>query len=239
MVAGSLESIAAGVDGCRGGWVCVIRSVKGGAPRVQCFSSVVELVSQLPRPVVLTIDVPIGLTDSGSRACDRAARALLGFPRSSSVFPAPVRATLRCETYAGACDAGMRTDGRRLSRQTWAILPKIREVDDVLRRDPHLQSWVREIHPEVSFTAWRGGEPMRHSKATLQGLAERRALVELTYGSIAPLVAALPRKHAHVDDLLDAFAALWTAERIATGRAGTLPHEPSKDAVGLRMEIVF
>lgn len=80
---------------------------------------------------------------------------------------------------------------------------------------------------------------MRQSKGTPQGLAERRALVELTYGSIAPLVTALPRKHAHADDLLDAFAALWTAERIAGERARTLPNEPSGDAIGLRMEIVF
>ena len=56
---------------------------------------------------------------------------------------------------------------------------------------------------------------MRHPKRTAERLAERRVLVESTYGPIGLLVATLPRKHVHVNDLLDAFAALWTAERIA------------------------
>jgi predicted RNase H-like nuclease len=118
-------------------------------------------------------------------------------------------------------------------------VPKIREVDALLRADPSLQAWVREVHPEVSFTAWRGGEPMHHPKSTAAGLAERRVLIESTYGPIGPFMAALSRKNVHVDDLLDAFAALWTAERIARGKAGTLPDAPAKDGVGLRMEIVF
>jgi predicted RNase H-like nuclease len=41
------------------------------------------------------------------------------------------------------------------------------------------------------------------------------------------------------DDILDAFAALWTAERIFHGQARTLPDTPSQDAVSLRLEIVY
>ena len=40
------------------------------------------------------------------------------------------------------------------------------------------------------------------------------------------------------DDILDAFAALWTAERIALGISQTIPAVPPKDSFGLRMEIV-
>ena len=40
------------------------------------------------------------------------------------------------------------------------------------------------------------------------------------------------------DDLLDAFAALWTAERILRGEAITVPKVPPEDRYGLRMEMV-
>ena len=39
------------------------------------------------------------------------------------------------------------------------------------------------------------------------------------------------------DDILDAFAALWSAERLLRGEAITLPVEPELDATGLAMEI--
>jgi predicted RNase H-like nuclease len=195
-------------------------------------------VRQRPRPAVLAIDIPIGLPDAGARDCDRAARARLGRPRASSVFPAPPRATLAASTYVDACRIGEGIDGRRLCQQAWAIVPKIREVDQVLRCEPGLQMWVREVHPEVSFAAWRNGRPMKHSKRRVAGRQERRALVEATYGSLEPWVQALPRRNAGIDDLLDACAALWTAERIARGMALVLPAPPATDSFGLRMEIV-
>jgi predicted RNase H-like nuclease len=37
----------------------------------------------------------------------------------------------------------------------------------------------------------------------------------------------------------DAFAALWTAERIFAGTATVLPDPPPVDAVGLRMEVWY
>ncbi|MFL5635521.1 MAG: DUF429 domain-containing protein, partial [Gemmatimonadaceae bacterium] len=41
------------------------------------------------------------------------------------------------------------------------------------------------------------------------------------------------------DDILDAFAALWTAERVARGAAITLPHaDPPMDSVGLPMRML-
>jgi predicted RNase H-like nuclease len=40
------------------------------------------------------------------------------------------------------------------------------------------------------------------------------------------------------DDLLDALAAAWTAERMGRGLALTLPVEPARDPLGLRMEMV-
>jgi predicted RNase H-like nuclease len=198
-----------------------------------------EVLTLKPQPDVLTIDVPIGLTDAGARACDLEARVKLRVPRSSSVFPAPVRNTLIATTYAEACFLGVKADGRRLSRQTWAILPKIKEVDSFLRTDLSRQKWVREIHPEVCFWAWNENRAMSHRKKSLAGTAEREALVVPRYGTAYTSArSALPAGQYLKDDLLDAFAALWTAERIYDRKAVILPACPPLDSRGLRMEIL-
>jgi predicted RNase H-like nuclease len=54
----------------------------------------------------------------------------------------------------------------------------------------------------------------------------------------ARLQSVLPRGLHANDDLLDAFAACWSAERVLAGRARTLPAMPPMDEHGLRMEIV-
>jgi predicted RNase H-like nuclease len=41
------------------------------------------------------------------------------------------------------------------------------------------------------------------------------------------------------DDILDAFAVLWSAERIFRGRHRLPPERPPFDIWGLRMEIVY
>jgi predicted RNase H-like nuclease len=50
---------------------------------------------------LITIDIPIGLPDTGSRAADHAARVAVG-PRWQSVFLTPIRAALEAPTYAEA-----------------------------------------------------------------------------------------------------------------------------------------
>ncbi len=175
-----------------------------GVRVVRTFAELIELRFEL-----VLIDIPIGLLDEGPRACDVEARKLLG-PRRSSVFPAPSRRLLRARSYRGQC-----------SKQLWNILYKIREVDDVMT--PRLQRRVREAHPECSF-ALLNGAPLRFPKKTREGLAERRALV----GPVPKLAGATE------DDVLDACALLWSAQR--TERRGLGNGE--RDARGLRCEIV-
>jgi predicted RNase H-like nuclease len=229
--------LAAGVDGCRGGWLCITRD-GSGALASACFATAEALFAQQPRPDALAIDVPIGLLPRGARACDRAARALLA-KRRSSVFPAPPRAVLGAATWAEACAIRERLERKRMSRQAWAIVAKIRDVDDALRREPARARWVREAHPEVCFARWSGA-PMAHPKKKAAGRAERLALVTRRFGPevFAAVRLRHPRGDVADDDLLDAFAALWTAERVLGGEAVALPPSPPLDATGLRMEIV-
>ena len=172
---------------------------------------------------VTGIDIPIGLPDVDPRGCDHAARELLG-PRRSSVFPVPVRAALEVESYEAACDASEKQCGKRLPQQTYAILPKIREVDTLMRSSADLRERVFEVHPEVSFCFWNGRRPMEHPKQSGFGFLERLKLVQREFGDIAARIRRqVTRAAVADDDILDALAVVWTARRIHTGRGGLHP----------------
>ncbi len=228
-----------GADGCKGGWVAIFKDLDSGRVSPGLFRTARELIYSDPIPQVIAIDIPIGLPERGPRACDLEARRRLGPGRGSSVFPAPVRPVLAATTYENACEKRSRIEQKRLSIQSWAIIPKIRDVDNVLRQDPTLQARVREIHPEVCFYWLAGGRPLQHSKKELLGREERRKLLEPLFGPwLQAILVERSKLASAVDDIMDAFAALWTAERIATGAAQTLPSAPPRDTFGLRMEIV-
>ena len=227
-----------GADGCPGGWVCIERDTITGDIFAEVIATTREMMERGRHLAVLTIDIPIGLTEAEARECDRQARQLLASKRSSSVFPAPVRAALDASSYLEACELSAAACGKRLSKQAHAIMWRIREVDTILRAEPELRTHVREIHPEVCFYAW-AGQPMQHGKRTREGRAERLALVEDHFrGAFDPIRRQVPNRQAADDDLLDAFAALWTAERIVLGTASTVPAAPLEDRFGLRMEMV-
>lgn len=211
----------AGVDGCRGGWAVASVGLGGALSVVVAptFADVLGLGFD-----VVGVDMPIGL--DGVRACDVAARRELG-PRRSSVFPAPWRDALGASTWAEAAQV------RGLSRQAFGLFPKVREVDALMT--PALQGRVFEVHPEFSFCVMSGA-PMAFPKRTADGRAERLAALAGAFGpGAAPPVR--PVRGAAGDDVLDACAVLWSAQRAARGEARRLG-DGSVDARGLRMEIV-
>lgn len=185
-------------------------------------------------------DIPIGLTDAGLRTCDVEARALLGPQRGSSVFAAPIRPALHAASYLEACEASFKAQQKKLSKQSWAIYPKIRELDDLLRSRADLRERVYEVHPEVTFAAWRG-TPIVEPKKKQPGFSARHDLVSRHFGSHAydTVRSRYARQDVADDDILDAFAALWTAERILRGDAKSLPANPPFDSEGLPMRMMY
>ena len=229
---------ALGIDGCRAGWLYVSKDLDTGALRGGILRQIGDLLAFDPREVVVGIDIPIGLPDSGARACELQARRLLGRPRASSVFPVPVRQVLVARSRLLACSISQRIDGRRINHQTWNIIPKIREVDRFLGVHPVYRARIHEVHPELSFQRWNGGLAMEHSKKTAQGRLERQRLVDSLFGEPCDVArAGVPRGGWALDDYLDACAVLWTACRIARSVAVTIPEKPQRDGLGLQMRI--
>jgi len=232
-----------GADGCRLGWFAVL--LYGDADwKVDVFSDVSSLWNKCSSASVILLDVPIGLRErcSQERLCDIEARKLLGPKRRSSVFPAPCRPAI-CQSlsYKEASDINEQKTGRRLSLQTWNIIPKIREVDILLSEHESARSRVREIHPEICFWAL-AGRPMEHSKKTRDGFSERKQVLQSVYPHtddvISYALSTYKRKEVARDDILDALSAAVTATVGVEGLV-SIPETPEFDSQGLRMEMVY
>ncbi len=122
-----------GADGCPGGWICVERDTVTGEIFAEVLPTTAALRDRARHLAVLTVDIPIGLSETGPRDCDVEARRLLTSLRGSSVFPAPVRPAIDASSYTEACERSEAACGKRLSKQAHAIMWRIREVDEMLR----------------------------------------------------------------------------------------------------------
>jgi predicted RNase H-like nuclease len=227
-----------GVDGCRSGWIALVEQTETRRIIAHVFRTFRELTDALDATVI-AIDIPIGLTDRDARQCDLLARRRLGPKRGTSVFPAPIRPALAACTYPAAMAASISAQKKGISKQGWMIYPKIREVDDALQASASLRRIVFEVHPELSFSTWSGA-PILPPKRTAEGHAIRRSLIASHFGELAfeSARAQVNRADASNDDIADAFAALWTAQRIVNDKAETLPLDAPLDSRGLPMRML-
>jgi len=230
----------AGVDSCRAGWYVVLWETELHQEKGYLISTIAELVTLAEQPEVVGVDMVIGVpevAEKGGRACDREARALLGWPRASSVFSPPCRAALACKSYAEAAAVNRASGPAQvgLSKQAYNLFPKMREVDAFVRAYP--QRFIREVHPELSFWAMHGEQVVSPSKHTPEGQSQRRLLLEEQgFKQVADACNKRPRG-VKPDDVLDAYAVCWTAARLAAGGALRVPEQDAVDAYGLDMAI--
>jgi len=227
-------ALVMGLDGCRFGWVAVTTSADGrGLSSVSVIPDLAMVIERLDSGdlAAATIDIPIGLSDTWPRPVDVEARKLVGL-RASSVFPTPLRAVLGSPDYQSACERSFALCGKRMSKQAFAITPKIEEVDKAMT--PERQNRLVEIHPEVSFTVL-AGRPMSFPKRTSEGRAERLAVLRSEFEDLGDHVSVRVPGTAP-DDVVDAFVAAWTARRWANGAHVQLGGD--LDSRGLRMEMI-
>lgn len=226
-----------GIDGCKAGWV--IWHLGAHGPECHIVDQL-EHAEQWLTGAHSLIDIPIGFSDQQTpdRLCDKAARQFLTIKRSASVFPVPCRDAVYAASYEQACEINAQQLGKRLSKQSWFILPKVKQVDALLNQQPYLM--IRESHPEVVFAAINAA-PLQHSKKTPQGVQERLALINTLDQSwsnrLITQLETTPKKHASSDDLIDAFVLMLIAQHWHQLR--TLPAMPDSDPQGRVREIVY
>ena len=217
-----------GVDGWRGAWVGAL--LDGRCVTLLALPDVAAVLA-VPDVELVAVDMPIGLSDDGARACDVAARRLL-VGAAGSVFPAPLRDVLACADYASACEVSRVASGKALSVQTWNLVPAIRALDDALGDPP--TGRVVEVHPELAFRAL--SRDVRDRKGSARGTVQRlralRAVMDVE-DALATAPIGVP-----VIDALDACAAAWSARRLADGR-GECVGDGTTDARGRPMRICW
>ncbi|MCX6433226.1 MAG: DUF429 domain-containing protein [Actinobacteria bacterium] len=215
----SIAGRAIGIDGYRGGWVsarlddaCITWST----------ATVPDIGSLLASGIIVGVDMPIGLLDTGERECDALARrALPG--AASRVFTTPPRSVLELgpdAPNAEVQDLCRGLTGKGVSRQALNLAPRILALDEHLARTSgHL---VVEVHPEISFAELAGH--VLASKKSAAGVGQRIAALEswlpTTAAALTTVASDVP-----IDDALDALAALWSAVRLRDGQARTLPRD--------------
>lgn len=209
------------VDAAAGEWFAVLL-VNGSYAGAELQPTVADFLRLHPDATVAAVDIPVGLPQGRFRPADREARKFVGGLRAASVFSTPPAEVLEAATYAEASAVSQALLGSGLSAQSYALRGRIFEVATVAASDPRLV----EVHPEVSFRALKG-EPLRYSKHTWSGIAERRTLLA-SAGILLP--DDLPSGgRVTPDDVVDAAVAAWSALRVADGRSSTLPSPRSTD----------
>lgn len=224
-----------GVDGCPGGWVGALVQDGSVAWHTGTFARLLELPA-----LVVAVDIPIGLPAGAlRRAADVEAKAALGAQRSS-VFFVPPRVVLEAASQPEATLLSRAAGSVGVSIQTFHILDKVAEVDDLLQKDPDPR--VVEVHPEVSLRRLGEGRRGERRPGTVvlppkRKLAGRLARLDLlrTWLPSLSLPTPLPGR-ARPDDCLDAVACAWSATRWLNGTAEVLGDEV--DELGTPMRIV-
>jgi predicted RNase H-like nuclease len=218
---------------------------EGPEIRLQPVARFADVVAAPEAPMIVAVDIPIGLperTGHGGRRAENLVRPLLG-ARQSAVFSVPSRAAVYARDYREACALAMATSDppRKVSKQLFNIVPKIREVDGWLRANLEHAGRVFEVHPEVAFWRLNGGRALEEPKKVKRrphgpGLALRRRLL-LAAGLAEDAVNATPPEGVGADDLVDALACAVVARRIHRDEALSFPDPPERDAHGLTMAI--
>jgi predicted RNase H-like nuclease len=222
---------AIGLDGFSKGWVAVM--LDGDEQAISFHANVAEALSG--GFDCAGIDIPIGMTEDGERACDLLAREKLR-PHSSRVFTGARRWLWEEFTDPDAANReALRRGQTRVSRQLWHLGRKIMEVDTFLRAHPLID--VREVHPELVFLRLNSGKPLPSKKSEEGDTLRRRLLKRQGFRAIDRW---LDRERigtgAKRDDVLDACAVAIAAR----DPIGCIPKKDApQDQYRLPMRIWF
>ncbi|MBU1187579.1 MAG: DUF429 domain-containing protein [Gammaproteobacteria bacterium] len=231
--------IIAGSDRSKAGWLTLV--LVNDQLKAHLFADFSKLLRALPALDVLVADVPVGLPEKYPRQCDKLARQAIK-PRHNSVFMTPLRQVLDSASHAEANAKHRQLSGVGLSQQAYHILPVIREIDAAIQAGSISTDVLHEGHPEVSFWAANEHKGILDYKKTPVGHYFRRRLLEREFCSdhFPAIRKQFPlKRQAADDDILDALAMLWTAQRIATGSAQRIPTAPERDKTGIDMAIWY
>jgi predicted RNase H-like nuclease len=141
--------------------------------------------------------------------------------------------------YEIAKSLNLQACGSKISRQTWAIVRKIHEADELMRSYVATRDVVVESHPEIVFAALNGWMPMQYPKRTADGIRERFSVLQPFCPDAEKTSRAFFLKNrgkVQLDDVVDALA---MAVGASFAEYKTIPERPDTDDHGLPMRIAY
>ncbi|NTE04372.1 DUF429 domain-containing protein [Agrobacterium tumefaciens] len=240
-----MSNVAIGIDGCRYGWVTACYE----SETVELFKNIAEVWAYFGKDCDFLIDIPLGLPSAKipNRTCEQEARAILPKGRKSSLFPVPCREAFATDSYSEANEINKRILNKGLPKQTWFIMPKIQELDELLISNQEARLHFKEAHPEISFQLLNSGEPLMASKKTKEGIVERLSILQQfnsrTKNLYQSAINLFKRTAVAPDDILDALC--LSAMQIIIQQNGklsqqyTFPQQPILDEHQIEMAIHY
>jgi predicted RNase H-like nuclease len=226
----------AGIDGSKGGWVCV-SGYENNFKELK-FEKLKEFDDIKSKDFNLVlVDIPIGLDidlKKGGRIVDKLARKEL-LTNKSSIFNAPSRLVLEAKNYEEANKIN-KNKGMGLSKQSWNLVKKIKEVDDFIRNSN--KTIIFESHPEIIFQVMKR-DKVSTKKKNDEGIIERRNLLEKNGFNKVFLERNLSAKDSFYkkDDFIDACSLFWSANRAIAKTEVKIPNDIVLDSEGIIMQI--
>ena len=230
-----------GIDGCKNGWLVV--NITPDGFEVDTFNNIEKICAKYREFDSMIIDMPIGLPESGKDVRpDAYARKLL-LHRSPCIFNTPCRQSIFAENYPEASKINREHLGKGLSKQSFAILNKIREIDDFLKQAPDYVNKIMESHPEICFAMLSPTKkPINEAKNTAEGKDIRISILLQHYDQTTDFIEYVRNDRKLRKMEVDCIDALCLA---VTGMLGMergfkyIPEKPSNDRRGLLMQMVY
>lgn len=228
-----------GVDGCRFGWIGICFFDQGWSFYLEKH---LKTLMEKSNPDICFIDIPISLSKNESvRECDAELRKLLPNNFKSSVFNAPVKLVLEAKDYLRGKEINQFITGKKITKQTWNIVPKIREVNNLLDHKPVYSRIFYEAHPETFFFRFNNDKPLNFKKKTPGGRIERLEILEQLYSKAGDIyneiVMSTLRKNVNYDDVLDALVLALGCKIIYPDNMQAIPAKLKPDDKGVLQNV--
>ena len=215
-----------GIDGCKAGWI-IAKTLENESISFQ----IIKNLNDLKRINVshIGIDIPLQLSHTGKRFAEIEARSLLK-NRACTIFTPPTLNALRAKNYMDACEVNFKECGKRISKQSWNLFPKIKEAQEFLDNKSINKLRVFEVHPELSFMAMNDMSLVQASKKTDIGREIRIKLIQKFFPkfSFESVRNEYKKNQALDDDILDSVSVLWSTQRIVDNIANFVPKDPKR-----------
>ena len=238
----------AGVDGCHFGWVVASR-IDENMPEIQLFENFQSVLEKYRDYDVIVVDMPIGLASSKEnierREADIEAKKILSETgRGGSVFFPPTKEVIddlpiqklvyNDDNYKEACRISKEKTGRKISRQAFGLLKKIKEITEIADKDDKVMKNVLEFHPEITWYLTCGMRNLSYKK-TKEGFQQRHSCLcsslKIDSKDLSCLIDTTRENRCNdvaKDDIIDALSGLIVAKRIFDKDSKIIPDTPIK-----------